>query len=98
MKMLHAYFLHSRPYRESSLLVDFFTAEQGRMSGVSRGVRKARGSVPQLFQPLLLDVAGTGELKTLKQVEMAGPALMLAGTPLFSAFYLNELLVRLLPR
>nr|AMK59323.1 DNA repair protein RecO [uncultured bacterium UPO53] len=96
--MLHAYFLHSRPYRETSLLVDLFTAEQGRLAGVWRGARRGKGSAPQLFQPLLLEAGGPGELKTLRQVEAAGPALALAGPALFSAFYLNEILVRLLPR
>src|SRR6218665_58284 len=96
--MLHAYFLHARPYRETSLLVDALTAEQGRVSGVWRGGRRNKAGVPQLFQPLLLEAAGNGELKNLRQVEMAGPAMMLGGTALFSAFYMNEILVRLLPR
>lgn len=97
MALLHAFFLHTRPYRESSLLVDAFTAEQGKVSGVLRGGRR-KGQAPQLFQPLMLELAGQGELKTLRQAEVAGPALGLQGTALFSAFYLNELLVRLLPR
>lgn len=96
--MLHAYFLHMRPYRETSFLVDLFTAEQGRLSAVWRGGRRSKSGVPQLFQPLLVDVVGTADLKTLRQVEMAGTALMLSGPALFSAFYLNEILVRLLPR
>ncbi|MGH8492280.1 MAG: DNA repair protein RecO [Moraxellaceae bacterium] len=96
--MLHAYFLHARPYRETSLLLDLFTAEQGRISGVWRGGRRSKSGVPQLFQPLLIEAVGAGELKALRQVEMAGPALMLTGSALFSAFYLNEILVRLLPR
>ncbi|HEX6592633.1 MAG TPA: recombination protein O N-terminal domain-containing protein, partial [Moraxellaceae bacterium] len=62
--MLHAFFLHSRPYRETSLLVDLFTAEQGRFSAVWRGGRRGKGSV-QLFQPVLVELAGNGELKTL---------------------------------
>jgi DNA repair protein RecO (recombination protein O) len=96
--LLHAYFLHTRPYRETSLLVELFSAEQGRLSGVWRGARRSKGSTPQLFQPLLAGVAGAGDLKALQQVEAAGPALMLAGDALFSGFYLNEVLVRLLPR
>lgn len=98
--LLHAYFLHTRPYRETSLLIDVFTAEAGRLSGIWRGARrgKAAGAVPQLFQPLLLEAAGQGELRSLRKVETAGPALQLAGTALFSGFYLNEILLRLLPR
>ncbi len=96
--MLHAYFLHARPYRETSLLLEIFSAEQGRISAVWKGGRRSKSGVPQLFQPLLVEIAGGGDLKGLRQVEMAGPALMLAGPALFSAFYLNEILVRLLPR
>lgn len=96
--LLHAFFLHTRPYRETSLLVDMFTPESGRLSAVLRGARRGKTSTPQLFQPLLLEIAGHTELKTLRQVEMAGAALSLTGTALFSAFYLNELLIRLLPR
>jgi len=96
--LLHAYFLHTRPYRETSVLADLFTAEAGRLGGVWRGGRRAKRSAPQLFQPLLVDFQGSGELKSLRQIEPAGPALMLAGNALFSGFYLNELLNRLLPR
>jgi DNA repair protein RecO (recombination protein O) len=96
--LLHAYLLHSRPYRETSVLVDLLTAEAGRVAGVWRGGRRSRQSSPQLFQPLLVDVQGRGELRSLKQIEPAGPALMLSGVALFSGFYLNELLNRLLSR
>lgn len=96
--LLHAYFLHTRAYRETSLLLDVFSAEGGRFSGSWRGGRRNKAGVPQLFQPLLLEATGAGELKSVQRVEAAGPALMLSGTSLFSGFYLNELLIRLLPR
>jgi DNA repair protein RecO (recombination protein O) len=96
--LLHAYFLHTRPYRETSLLVELFTAESGRLSAVWRGARRGKGTVPQLFQPLLLEASGSGELKSLHHVEAAGMALGLNGVALFSGFYLNEILARLLPR
>ena len=96
--LLHAYFLHSRPYRETSLLADVFTAEVGRIAGVWRGGRRSRQPSPQLFQPLLVDAQGNSDLRSLRQIEPAGPALGLSGTALFSGFYLNELLNRLLPR
>ncbi|HEX4869581.1 MAG TPA: DNA repair protein RecO [Moraxellaceae bacterium] len=96
--LLHAYFLHTRAYRETSLLVEVFSAEAGRLSGSWRGGRRSKGGVAQLFQPVLLEATGQGELKGVQRVEAAGPALRLAGTALFSGFYLNELLMRLLPR
>lgn len=98
MPLLHAYFLHTRPYRETSLLVDVFTAEAGMVSGIMRGGRGSRRPSPQLFQPLHIELAGKSELKTLRQLELAGNAVTLQGASLFSAFYANELLVRLLPR
>lgn len=95
--LLHAYLLHARPYRETSLLLDVFTAEDGRCGAVMRAGRRAR-SQPQLFQPLLASLQGAGELRSVRVLEPAGPRLVLTGKALFSGFYLNELLSRLLPR
>lgn len=98
-----AYLLHRRPYRDSSQLVEVFTAEHGRLSLVARGVRrKTRGgntaALLQPFVPLLVSFSGRAELKTLTHAEAAGRAGRLEGAALFSGFYLNELLVRLLHR
>lgn len=98
-----AYVLHSRPYRDSSLLLETFTAEQGRLGLVARGARRrARGgsgaALLQPFTPLLLSFSGRSELKTLTAMEPAGSALALRGDRLYSGMYLNELLVRLLHR
>jgi len=98
-----AYVLHSRPYRDSSLLLETFTAEQGRLAIVARGARRrARGgsgaALLQLFTPLLLSFSGKSELKTLTGMEPVGSALALRGDRLYSGMYLNELLVRLLHR
>lgn len=91
-----AFVLHSRPYKESSALVDFLTAE-GRLRAVLRAARGKRGSLARPFQPLELELRGNGELKTVAQLEPAGIPLLLGGDALFSALYLNELLMRLLP-
>ena len=98
-----AYVLHSRPYRDSSLLLETFTAEQGRLGLVARGARRrARGgsaaALLQPFTPLLLSFSGRSELKTLTAMESVGSALALRGDRLYSGMYLNELLVRLLHR
>ncbi|TGD74666.1 DNA repair protein RecO [Mangrovimicrobium sediminis] len=98
-----AYILHQRPYRDTSLLLEVFTATQGRISLVGKGVRRrARGgsvaALLQPFTPLLLSFSGRSELKNLNQVEPAGAARALRGDFLFSGMYLNELLVRLLHR
>lgn len=98
-----AYILHSRPYRDSSLLLEAFTAEHGRLSLVARGARRrARGgsaaALLQPFTPLLLSFGGRAELKTLAAAEPAGASSSLRGERLISGLYLNELLVRILHR
>ena len=98
-----AYILHSRAYRDSSALLEVFTAEHGRISLVARGARrKGRGGTPgarlQPFTPLLLSFSGRSELKALGASETVGRPRVLHAQRLFSGLYLNELLVRLLHR
>lgn len=98
-----AYVLHARDYRDTSLLIEFFTPLHGRVSAVARGARSVkRGSsqraILQPLQPLWIELGGHTELKNLRQVETRAAALPLRGPVLFSALYLNELLCRLLHR
>lgn len=96
-----AFILHQRPFRDSSTLLELFTRDLGRIGLVARGARggrsKLRGTL-QAFCPLLVSWTSRGELGTLSGAELAGPSQTLTGTALFSAFYVNELLLRLLPR
>lgn len=93
-----AYVLHSRPYRDSSALVDLLSLHHGVQRVVWRAARGQRkGLSPQAFMPLLVGLAGRGELKTLTQAETAGAYRLLQGQALFSGLYLNELLIRLMP-
>lgn len=95
-----AWLLHSRPFRDTSLLLDFLTRDSGRISALARGARKAgkggKSGLLQPFTPLQVALAGRHDLKTLSAVDALGPALVLRGERLFSGLYLNELLVRLL--
>ena len=93
---LPAFVLHSRPYKETSALVDFFTP-QGRVRAVLRGARGKAGSLARAFAPLELELRGRGELKNVGRLEASGLAIWLQGQPLYSGLYLNELLLRLLP-
>jgi DNA repair protein RecO (recombination protein O) len=97
---LRAWLLHSRPFRDTSLLLDFLTLENGRVSAIARGVRnsKSRGrSILQPFIPLQITVMGKHDLQTLRSFEPAASSIhLLAGERLFAGFYLNELLVKLL--
>lgn len=98
--LCQAFVLHRRPYRETSLLVDVFSAEQGRQRLIAKGVRNAKNaqrSLLQPFQPLELGLSGRHELKTLRVLEPGGQRIELSGSGLFCGFYLNELLQRLMP-
>jgi len=96
-----AYLLHRKPYRDTSLLIEAFTESHGRLGLVARGARSRRGgqaALLQPFQPLLLSWSGRGDLHTLTAAESQQNPLVLQGDSLISGFYLNELLMRLLPR
>ncbi len=96
-----AYILHSRPYRDNSLLLDIFSHDHGRLGAVARGAKQPKSKFNGLLQPfglLLLSWSGRGDLATLTDAEAQGPALNLKGPSLISGFYVNELLTRLLQR
>jgi DNA repair protein RecO (recombination protein O) len=96
-----SFVLHSYPYKETSLIVDMFTRDYGRIGLVAKGAKrphsKLRG-VLQTFQPLSASWSGRAELRTLIDAEWVGGMLPLERTALLCGFYLNELLVKLLAR
>jgi DNA repair protein RecO (recombination protein O) len=96
-----AYLLSQRPYRETSQLLEAFSAGHGRIGLVARGARgprsKLRGLL-QAFTPLLLSWTESGELGTLTGAEAAGSPPALPGERVFHGWYLNELLLKLLQR
>ncbi|WP_331345322.1 DNA repair protein RecO [Cellvibrio sp. UBA7661] len=95
-----AYILHTRPYRDTSLLIDFLTPDYGRVTAVARGVRKNKTPKRQLLNPfsrLLVCWQGKTDMKLLTSFESDNHFLLLTANYLYSGFYLNELLVRLLP-
>lgn len=97
-----AFILHSRAYRDSSLIIEFLSRDFGRVSGVLKGVRgtgrsaRQRRSVAQPFVPLMIGWSGNTDLKQVIQCEATAAPIALAGERLFSGFYANELLTRLL--
>lgn len=95
-----AWVLHRYPYRESSLIVEALTRDWGRVGLVARGARRrARGGVDlEPFAPLLVSFRQGGELATLTGAEPAGAGHAFTGAAFLAACYLNELLLRLLPR
>jgi DNA repair protein RecO (recombination protein O) len=97
-----AYVLHSRPYRETSLLLECLTRDHGRIGVVARGVRRERARLQRAqlepFQPLAMDLLLRGELATLLGAEGIGAPLRLTGDTGLAGLYLNELVVRLTGR
>jgi len=95
------YILHAYPYKETSLIVEAFTRRFGRVSLLARGARRPRSAMRGVllaFHPLRLTWSASAELGTLVAAEWGGGQKALAGTALMCGFYLNELLLRLLPR
>ncbi len=96
-----AYVLHTWPWRETSLIVDAITPLHGRVALVARGAKRPTSHFRGLlapFAPLALSWSGRGEVRTLTRIEWLGGHARLRGDGLLAAFYLNELLVRLLAR
>jgi DNA repair protein RecO (recombination protein O) len=99
--MDRGYVLHTYPYRETSLILQVWTEKHGRLGLVAKGARRPKSpsrAVLLPFQPLMLDWFGRSELRTLKTAEPTAPATPLTGQGLLSAFYLNELLLKLTTR
>lgn len=95
------YVLHTYPFKETSLVVELFAHGFGRVATTAKGARRPRSAMRgmlQSFQPLLATWSGKLELKTLHSLDWGGGLLLLKGEALMCGFYLNELLLRLLPR
>lgn len=95
------YVLHTYPFKETSLVVELFARGFGRVATTAKGARRPRSAMRgmlQSFQPLTATWSGKQELKTLHSLEWGGGLLLLQGEALMCGFYLNELLLRLLPR
>jgi len=96
-----AFLLHVHPYSESSLILDVFARAHGRLALLARGARRPRSALRGVllgFQPLELSWFGGGEVKTLAKAEWIGGMPLLSGKCLLLGYYLNELLLKLLPR
>lgn len=93
--------LHSYPFRETSLILEVFSRNHGRVPLVARGARRPRSALRGLlmgFQPLAMSWFGKHELRTLHGAEWMGGQRLLQGTALLCGFYLNELLLNLMAR
>ena len=96
-----AYVLHTRKYRDTSLIAELYTQAQGRVAVVAKGARSKRGvkqAIWQPFTPLLISYIGKGDLKTVTGIEFSSSGFRLTGENLIMGLYVNELMVRLLAK
>lgn len=96
-----AFVLHTYPYRETSLVVEVFTCNFGRLPLLAKGAKRPKSALRGLlraFQPLQLSWGGKSELRILYKAEWQNGSAPMQGTSLICGFYLNELLMRLLHR
>lgn len=96
-----AFVLHTRPWKETSLILELLTRSHGRIPAVAKGARRPHSQLrPVLlpFQPILVTYAGKGEVRLVHAVEWQGGIPQLTGVALMCGFYLNELLMAALAR
>lgn len=94
-----AFVLHTRPYRENQLLIDLLTEHDGKVAALSyvgNSTKSSRKALLQPFLPINVTLKGNYNLKNLVRVEPIGKSFLLKQNALFSGFYINELLVKLL--
>jgi DNA repair protein RecO (recombination protein O) len=106
---LAAYLLHRWDWSETSLIVDLYTRERGRIVAAARGAKRPTSQLRPLLLPLQplritlgrgadADDAGAAEVLTLRAAEWGGGVPLVGGTALLAGLHMNELLLRLLPR
>jgi len=104
---LSAFVLHHYDWSESSLILVLFTREHGRLAVAAKGAKRPHSQLRAVLLPFQRIAVSLGrsaggesaEIQNLRAAEWAGgSAPPLAGAALFSGFYLNELLMKLLAR
>jgi DNA repair protein RecO (recombination protein O) len=101
-----AFVLHQWDWSETSLILDLFTREQGRIAVVAKGAKRPYSQMRAVLLPFQRIAAGLGrpradagsDILTLRSAEYAGAGSVLPAAQLFAGFYLNELLMKLLAR
>ena len=106
--MLQSYVLHRYDWSETSLILDLFTREGGRLAVAAKGAKRPHSQLRAVllpFQCLHVTLAraraeddAPPEVQTLRGAEWAGGAAMPTGAALFAGFHCNELVMRFLAR
>ncbi len=95
-----AFLMHATNWSETSIIAQVFSRDYGIVTVIAKGAKRPYSVLRPIlsaFQPLLLSWSGQGEIKTLTRAEIAG-LLPLGGRSLMSGWYMNELLLKLLPK
>ena len=95
------YLLHQRAYSETSLLLEIFSRNYGRMPAVAKGVKRKKSRTLGIlvpFQSLIVAWSGRGDVKTLTNAESLTLRRQIEGERLFCGYYINELILRMLHR
>jgi DNA repair protein RecO (recombination protein O) len=101
VEMEAVFLLHTQPYRETSQLLEVFSRDHGRVGLVANGSRRPKSrwkSALRPFQPVRMSWSGRGPLFTLRAAEPSSPPARVEGDSLMAAFYMNELLIKLIHR
>ncbi|WP_274571068.1 DNA repair protein RecO [Neisseria leonii] len=96
-----AFLLSAAPWRESSLLLEMFSRDYGRVALLARSARRRQSDLRGVlvpFVPVSVSWFGAQEMKTLHRAEWLGGRPQPSGRALFSALYVNELVLRLTAR
>ena len=99
------YVLHSHDWSESSLILDLFTRDHGRVVAVAKGAKRPYSQLRPVLLPFQLIHVTFGARRTeeadvwlVRQAEWAGGTAWPGGAAMLPGFYVNELLMRLLAR
>ena len=92
-----AFVIHTRPYQETSLIIDFFTKSYGRLNAVAKGAKRPKSPLRSVLTPaskLVISISGKSELKNLSSVEIVDHFHITDGISLNSIIYVNELITK----
>ncbi len=99
VELTPCYILHRRDYSESSLILEIFSREYGRINLVAKGAKrnkKRQGISHNLYQKYQISWVSKSELGTLTDIELHSSPESLKPASMMAGFYMNEILLRLL--
>jgi len=96
------FLLHQRAYGETSLIVEVFSKNNGKMSLMARGAKKPKSKFFGYLAPftkLQVTYSGRSDMKTLTNIDRDfSISTNSFSKTSYSLLYINELLMRLLPK